>query len=469
MRSTRRRAITGFAVLLAGVVVLVAATMGLGKPSVPDDAVAFVEDVEGGEITPEEFQTAIAQAAASQGAQGTPEPGDPQYAALKAPAISELLLARWVRGEADERGIEVTEREVDERLEEIIETDFGGRPQFERFLEDSSLTEEGARERVELQILTSCLQDRVVPQDPESPTPPSREGCQGEETVEITDEEIQSFYDENISQFQTPETRDVRTILNPDREKAEEALSRLQEDDSAQSWKQVAQELSTDEATADLGGVRQGVAEGQNEEALDEAIFSAQEGELIGPIEGEAGFYVAQVEQINEAQTQELDPATSDQIRSTLVTQRQQEAVQEFQESFIAKWRSRSVCSKELLEGDQDGSIADQLSQRCANIDPSGADDCAGDDEGEEPQTDPTTGEALTGCGAFVPAFPVIDPTTDSDAPLPQGPQGPPAPDSGLPEDALPLGIPGAGQVPGGAPPGTTPPGAAPPGAAPAP
>ena len=483
MRSiSKRTAAFLFAALLALLVGLIAATMGIGKVSLPDDAVAFVDGVGGGEVTQEDFDAAIAQASARQGGQA-PEPGTPQFEAQKVPAISDLLLARWVAGEADERGIKIEEREIQAELETIIDEQFGGQKEFDKFLEDSGFSEEDALDRVKLQLLTQCIQDKVIPQDPEAEQPAvQRDGCQGDEEVGVTSDEIQAFYDDNITQFETPETRDVRQLVNPDEEKAQEAFDQLSEDPSAENWKAVTKRLSTDEATKDLGGLRQGVAEGQNEPAIDEAILGSEEGEVVGPIESESGlgFYVIMVETVNPADTQPLDEATTQQIRSQLVTQEQQAAVTDFQDAFVAKWRARTVCSDELLANDDDGAIQSQLAERCSNF--SVTDDgCVGDDEDDELPVDPTTGEQQSdpaGCGAFVPSRPVIppaglapasaDPAAATGAPagaLPQGVQR--IPDAtAAPEGALPSGLEGA--PPGTVPPGTTaPPTGAPPTGAP--
>ncbi len=482
-RLSKRTLAFAFAALLALLVGLVAATIGIGKLSLPDGAVAFVDEAEGGEITQEDLDVAVQQAAASEGNAEPPEPGTPQYNATLVPALSDLLLGRWVRGEANERGIEVTEREVDVELETIIDEQFGGQDEFDKFLEQSGFSEEDALDRVELQLLTQCIQDRVIPQDPEAEAPTAqRDGCQGDKEVEITDDEIQAFYDDNITQFETPETRDVRTLLNPDEDKAQEAADLLSEDSSAESWKDVTKKLSTEEETASLGGLRPGVQQGQNEPALDAAIFDAAEGEVVGPIETDAGFYVLEVETVNGAATQDLDEATIAQIRQQLVTQEQQQAVTDFQDEFVAKWRQRTVCSEDLLADDEDGTVQSQLAERCSNF--SVTDDgCIGDDEDDELQPDPVTGEIPeepTGCGAFVPSRPVIAPIPlpqdEEDpllatpggtlTPLPQGPQPPPSDEPEIPAGAEQLGLP-PGTVPGGTPPGTPPPTGTPPATAP--
>lgn len=429
---SKRTAAIALVALLAGVIVLVAATSGLGKPGLPnDDAVAFVEDAPDGEVTQEEFDLAIEQAAArQQGGAPVPEPGTPQYDLLQETAMADLLLSRWVAGEAEEMDIEVSDREIDEELETIISDQFGGQKEFDKFLEDAKLSPEDARERVRLQLLSQRIQENVL----------------GTEPPEVPEDEVQAFYEENIEQFQTPETRDVRTLLNPDEAKAQEAFERLSEDDSPATWKKVAKELSTDEATSGLGGLRQGVAEGQNEEQLDAAIFGAIEGELVGPIETDAGFYVLQVDAINEASTQELDDQTRQQIEQTLGSERQQDIGAAYQADFLERWRSRTVCAD------------DYAIDRCGNA-PLPPDACTGDDEGEEAPADPTTGEPTEGCPAFVPSTRPVSPSSagdDSATGLPQGPQGVTAPAPALP--------PGTQTIPG-VPQGAAPEGAAPPAA----
>jgi len=446
--------------------------MGIGKVSLPDGAIAFVDEAESGEIDQEALDAAIAQAAARQDGGEAPEPGTPEFQAQIVPAVSDLLLARWVAGEADERGINIEDREIEAELTTIIDEQFGSDKEFQKFLDQSGFSEDDALDRVELQLLTQCIQDKVIPQDPNAEQPAvQRQGCQGDEEVDISEDDIQTFYDDNIAQFETPETRDVRTLLNPSENKAQDAFDQLSADPTAETWKDVAKELSTDEATKDLGGLRQGVAQGQNEPALDEAIFSAEVGEVVGPIEGEAGFYVVEVETVNAADTQPLDAATSEQIRTQLVTQDQQQAVTDFQDGFISKWRARTVCSEDLLANDEDGTIETQLAERCSNF--SVTDDgCLGDDENDELPLNPETGEQETesaGCGAFITSRPVVpplappapdpaDPAALVSAPpggaLPQGPQGPA--EEALPAGALPLGLEGA---PGGVPPGAVPPG----------
>lgn len=405
MRGSRRnpRGITAV-VLGVGLVLallIVGLTSGFGGPSLPEGDVAFVEDVpEGGDVTREDFDRSFEQAAAAQGIRRAPKEGTPQYDAVKEAALNDLILSRWVLGEAAERGIEVSDAAVEDRLEQIRKQQFGSQREFERFLRRQHFTEQDALERVRLQLLSERIQEQVL-------------GAGSE----VSDDEITNYYESNIQQFTTPESRDVRLILNPKREKVEQARELLAEDDSQKSWKRVAKRFSTDEGTSNNGGLRQAVMRGQNEQKLDEAIFGAAEGELVGPVETDSGFYVLQVTKINPETTQELNEQTREQIRQTLAAQREQRIASRFQTEFTTKWRSRTIC------------VEDFVTDRCSNAEPP-ADACQGDDDGEEPPAPPgeeseQQKEREIACPAFVPGRRVVEPGTAGDFGAPTRPQGP--------------------------------------------
>ena len=419
--------VLGLAVVLA--VVTSAASGGLGDPDVPDDAVAVVEEAPDGTITDEEFQSALERTVRSQGLRNVPEPSNPQYEVFRDTTLDELILTRWIRGEAEDRGIEASDREIDRELERLKEQQFGGERGFQQFLEESGMTVDEARGRIELSIISQRIESSVVPQD-----------------VPIEVSAIETFYEQNLDSFRSPESRDVRVILNRDESKVEQARTLLEENASPENWDRVAKRFSTDDATKDSGGLRGGLIEGQPalDPAVDSEIFAASQGELIGPIEGEAGFYLVQVIKIRPEQVTPLADV-SESIRAELVSQRQQELAQAFQDDFVAKWRDRTVCA----EGFE--------IPRCSNVPPP-PDACVGDDPGEtlprrqdDPQCDApvaSTHPAPPGQASSPGPFPPQGPCGFTDLAAPE-----PVPCSPAPEPAA-GGVPG---VPPGAPPGLVP------------
>jgi foldase protein PrsA len=433
VRSPRRNAAgIGLAALIVALFVIVAVAQGLGHPNPAGDEIAIVEDAVDGEdvtISREQFDSTLEQTATRQGLEEVPAPDDPQYELLRDTAIADLLLAVWVRGEAEDRSLEVSESDVDEELEQIKEQQFGGSErQFNRFLRQSGFSEEEARERVELQLLSDEIQAGVLPEDPP-----------------VGGDEIEAYYEANPEQFEQPETRDVRVIVTEEESEADDAVTELEEDPSPQTFGRLARQVSVDEATQDRGGLREGVVEGQSEAALDEQVFAAEVDDIVGPFEGERGFYVIRVEAVNPAEEIPLADV-ADQIRQTLVSARQQQIAQSFQEEFLDKWRGLTFCAE--------GFRID----RCANADP-------------PPSVCPQDIAETEGCPAPVPSTQPIEPGTAAvfGAPAPQGlPQGPITPAPEAPPEGLPPGLEEIPGAPPGAPPGQAPP-APPPGQAPAP
>ncbi len=113
----RRLGLIIFGVLLVGLFAAVAAAQGIGHPEPSGDEVAVIEEAPDGTITKEAFDRGLEQTAARNGINQIPPADDPQYEQLKDSALSDLILSRWVLGEASDRGIEVSEREIDEELQ----------------------------------------------------------------------------------------------------------------------------------------------------------------------------------------------------------------------------------------------------------------------------------------------------------------------------------------------------------------
>ena len=192
--------LVGFAALFAALFAIVGVADGIGQPSVPSGDVAVVQDAPNGTITLAQFQAGLKQTAARQGVKTVPPPASPQYPAIRDAAMSDLLLSRWVAGEAADRGITVSDTEVATQLAQIKKQQFhNSNAQFQKFLKQAGFTIADARDRVRLMLLSQEIQKQVLPSAPT-----------------VSDDQVTQFYEANKSQFQQPETRDVRQIVNKD-------------------------------------------------------------------------------------------------------------------------------------------------------------------------------------------------------------------------------------------------------------
>lgn len=422
--AARRRAALIFGALFVALFAIVAISEGVGDPSIPEGDVILVEEAPGdsGHISKEEFDHAMELAAAGE-RKDVPKPGTKQYEELKETALTGLVEGIWLEGEAEEMGIEVTPQKIEQEFQKIKKENFPTQAEFKKFLKESKFTQEDLDERVKLQILAQEVQEQI---NSDPPTP--------------SDSEVEAYYEAaKAAQYTKPPSRDIRLIVNKEKEKAEKALAKLEEGNTAGDWSRTAKEFSEDAATKDKGGLQKNVVEGSLEPPLEAAVFDAPEGQLEGPVKAPRGFVVFEVQKANPETVEPLS-AVAGQIKSQLAQQLEQEKFTAFVDDFNSKWLSRTFCAE------------DYVTPRCANFKSDG-----------HPQTAPEScyeadpkGGRPEACPApvfqAVPAVPgSVTPLAPQGNPLAQRPH--PPGEEKAPEEP-PAGLPGGAVPPPGAAPG---------------
>jgi foldase protein PrsA len=409
--------------LLAAAAVLPVAIAGCGN-DVPSGAVAKVDDAvikkedfdhwlqaaaqgqqppgAGGEVVipdPPDFTECIAAKQKQPAPPGSQKPTDAQlkdqcqqeFDALKQQVMQFLISAEWIQQEADARDIEVTDEEVQKQFEDQKNQSFPGEKQYQQFLETSGQTEEDLLFRVKLDVLSNKVREEII-----------------EGKGDISDEDIEAYYEENKERFAQPERRDLNVVLTKTEARANEARAALE---SGQSFSDVAKEFSIDQASKSQGGKLPAVAQGQQEKAFDDAIFSAEQDELVGPVKTQFGWYVFEVTDVTEASQQSLEDA-KETIRNLLKSEGEQEALDSFIEDFREKYKDETQCADDYVVEDCDNAEDEATS--------------TGPASGGSPQVAPPQGGA---------------------------PQGVPPGAQGVPPGAVPQGAPPQGAPPQGAPP----------------
>jgi foldase protein PrsA len=333
----------------------VPAAIFAGCGGVPGDAVATVD---GTSISKSDFDHWMTVAAKSGGQSGAAAPKPPAFAdcikqkrkTTPAPAkgqpkvtdaqlkkqckqeynslrdqVMQLLVSfEWIEGEAKAKGIKVSDKEVQASFDKQKKQAFPKAADFDKFLKDSGQTEGDILKRVRLDTLSNKIRDKVT---------------KGKDKV--TDAQIAAFYNKNKARFAQPERRDLRIVLTKGKAKAEQARKAIA---GGQSFAKVAKKYSIDQASKAQGGKLPAVAKGQQEKALDQAIFAASKNKLTGPIKTQFGFYVFEVTKITKASQQTLDQAKAT-IKQTLASQNQQKALDKFVKSFRKRWKAKTDCA----------------------------------------------------------------------------------------------------------------------------
>jgi len=128
------------------------------------NTVALISDVSSpyGTITRHELRHEVVIVASQANRRPLPRPGDGGYERLQREALKFQLEGIWIRGEAAERNISVTPRQVSRTLALIKKESFKSGAEYRRFLKESHYTRRDVRERVEIQLLSLELQEWLL-------------------------------------------------------------------------------------------------------------------------------------------------------------------------------------------------------------------------------------------------------------------------------------------------------------------
>src|SRR5256885_10605642 len=235
-----------------------------------------------------------------------------------------LISAEWIQGEAKDLGIHVSDKDVQKEFQKQKKQSFPREADYQAFLKSSGMSQKDILLRVKLDLLSNKIRTKVT-----------------KGKGKVTEKQIDAYYSSNKSRFGQPQRRALLVVLTKDQATANKAKSALA---SGQSFASVAKKYSIDDASKAKGGALT-VSKGQQEAALDTAVFAAKPGALVGPVKTQFGYYVFKVTKNTAGSQQTLDQARSS-IKSLLTTQNQQKALQDFVKKFQKKWKSRTDCRK---------------------------------------------------------------------------------------------------------------------------
>lgn len=334
------------------------AAAGCGGDDVPADAVARVGDTVVTKQAFDRWYDSAAKGASQQGGPAVP-PDPPRFAKcvaalkkqqpkgaaaqsdsalkkqckqgheqIKQQVMQFLIQSQWVQQEAEQQDVKVSDAEVRRLFEDQKKQAFPKEKDYKKFLETSGSSEQDILFRVKLDALQNKLTQKIQ-----------------KDQEKVTDEDVEEYYEKNKERFAQPEQRDLNVVLTKTKAKAEQAKKQL--DDGA-SFKTVSKAMSIDQASKAQGGKLPGVTKGQQEKALDDAVFKADKGNVEGPVKTQFGWYVFEVTKVTEQKQQSLDQA-KETIRGLVKSEREQKALQDFIEDFREEFKDKTKCKEEYV------------------------------------------------------------------------------------------------------------------------
>ncbi len=295
-------------VLVLAALGFLAAACGGGSADVPDDAVAVVGDHE---ISKAEYDALLDRAKQSFKASARPFPkvGTPEYKALQNQALQYLIQQAEYEQEADDLGVKVSDKEIDDRVEQIKKQYFNGSDkQYQANLKRQHLTNEEVRKEVRNQVLSEKLYAKVT----------------GD--VKVSDDDIQKYYNAHKQDYTQPESRDVRHILVKSKALADRLYSQLT---NGASFAKLAKKYSQDPSSKDQGG-KMVALKGRTVPPFDQTAFLLGKGTISHPIKTTYGWHI--IQPLSDVKPQKVTPLkdVKEQIRQQLLSEKKRQA--------IAKW-----------------------------------------------------------------------------------------------------------------------------------
>lgn len=292
-------------ILLAAVLAVGASACGGGGGSVPKDAVAVVA---GETIPTTDFDTVLAQAKKSyeSNKQAFPKAGTEEYQTLKNQVVSFLVQRVEFEQKAKDLGIDVTDKQVEERLTQIKKQYFAGdQKKYEKQLADQGVTDEKVRADLRAQLVSEGLFKEVT------------------KDVKVTDKDIADYYGENKATYSTPESRDVRHILVKTKALADDLYRQLA---AGGDFTALAKKYSEDPSSKDKGG-KLTIARGQTVAPFDQTAFLLKVGTVSHPVKTEYGYHL--IEPLSEIKPAKQTPLkdVKESVRQQLLQTKRNEAM----------------------------------------------------------------------------------------------------------------------------------------------
>lgn len=214
-----------------------AASLGLAACSNPGDEVVVSTSI--GDITQEEFYNSMKEIAGDQ--------------LLQQVVVEQILNDKY----------EVTDEEIDAELATVKEQYGEG---YEAALAQSNVTEEMLKSNIRFTL----LQEKAT------------------KDVEVTDEEIQKYYD------QASQELNARHILVEDEATANEIIEKL---NAGEDFAELAKEFSTDPGSGAQGGDLGWFSVGTMVPAFNDAAYALEIDKISEPVQSDFGYHIIQVKE----------------------------------------------------------------------------------------------------------------------------------------------------------------------------
>jgi parvulin-like peptidyl-prolyl isomerase len=292
----------------AALIALAAAGCGGGGASLGPGDVAKVGDAT---ITRDQFDKLMGRARQTYQIRHQPFPKQtsPQYQQLKSQAVQVLVQKAEFSQEADDLGVAISQKRIDQRRKQYIQRYYGGsEKKFKAQLKKQNVSQKEVDDDIRAQLIQEALFKRVT------------------DKVKVTPEEIRKYYDSHKQQYQVAESRVVRHILVKKKALAEKLYNQLQQ---GASFAKLAKKYSKDPSSAAQGG-KLTITKGQTVPPFDQTAFLLGKGTISKPVQTTYGWHLIQpISEVHAARTTPFKQV-EESIKQQLLQEKKNGAVTEW-------------------------------------------------------------------------------------------------------------------------------------------
>ncbi|MGB9840808.1 foldase protein PrsA [Thermovenabulum sp.] len=235
-------------------------------------------------------------------------------------ALDYLISQKIIDLEAKKQNITVTEEDINKELEKIYEA-YGGETAFKQNLAMGGYSFEEYKKNLAMSIKTKKL---IAPR------------------INITEEEMKSYFNEHKDEFAQKEQVRARHILVDDEKLANEISAKLK---NGQDFAELAKQYSKDTATKENGGDLGFFSRGDMVKEFEDVAFSLKVGEISSPVKTQYGYHIIKVEEKKEAQEASFDKS-KEKIRDILFNQKFQQEYDPWMQELYKQYNVENLLNK---------------------------------------------------------------------------------------------------------------------------
>lgn len=235
-----------------------------------------------------------------------------------AATLDNLITQELIAQEAKAASVTVSDADVTAEID-LIKKSFGSDEEFNATLAQYGMTLETLQKDTKVNL---TIRKILEPQ------------------TDVTDAEIQQFYDENKASLGTPEQVQASHILVATKEEADAILAELKQ---GADFATLAKEKSTDPGSKDKGGDLGFFGKGAMVPEFEEAAFALKVNELSGVVQTEHGFHIIK-KTAEKAAVVPTFEEKKEEIRKQLVATE----ANELSEAWMAKIREKAKITNTL-------------------------------------------------------------------------------------------------------------------------